>query len=50
MHSPRACAARLGFSLQATVREALMFSARLRLPREVTQHQVKAYVEEVRLH
>ena len=34
-------------SLQATVREALTFSARLRVEESVTDAQVKAYVEEV---
>lgn len=34
--------------LQATVREALQFSARLRLPRSVSQAQLNAFVDEVR--
>ena len=34
-------------TLQATVKEALTFSARLRLEESVTNAQVKAYVEEV---
>ena len=34
-------------AFQATVREALTFSARLRLEESVTDAQVRAYVEEV---
>ena len=33
--------------LQATVREALLFSARLRLPSTISKAQMEAFVEEV---